>query len=234
MPADQWPAARRPRSCGRSTTPGNSTAVNAENRMFEVSAGLTDQPPAIDERAVEVPTTSFARSGGEIHQHVAAEDHVHRIGVVRERWIDVFGQVEVGKCHHASDLRRDLEAPALSRREIPLPEPGRGTAERPFAVDALGRLAQESRVDVRGQDGDVPVRVRSGSAGRGAWRWNRVPRPCSSPRSRCADAVRPPAGRAAVPARFALRGPQALFLAEEIGFPHGQVAGQDFDLIPGQ
>ena len=89
----------------------------------------------------------------EIHQHVATEDHVHRVGVIGKRRIDIVGQIEKSEGDHLFDPGQDFKATAADLSEILLFQPHRSVAEGPFPKNAFGRLFQETRVDVGGQDG---------------------------------------------------------------------------------
>ena len=87
------------------------------------------QPAAVHNRMVQIADHFLRQFLGEIHQHIAAEDDVHRIGVVRQRWVNVIGKIQIGKRHHLLDARMDFKASLRPRFEIALLDPGRCAAE---------------------------------------------------------------------------------------------------------
>jgi len=92
----------------------------------------------------------------EVHQHVSAENHVHRVCIVHKRRIDVFREIQIGECDHFSDPGQEFETLATGFKII-LFQPCWRATERPFAENTFPRLLQETRINIRAENSHLPL-----------------------------------------------------------------------------
>jgi hypothetical protein len=70
----------------------------------------------------EIPDHLTHLGRREVHQYIAAEDQIHRVGVGLERRINVLHQIQRGKRHQLLDLRDDGVAAIRDSGKIALLE----------------------------------------------------------------------------------------------------------------
>jgi hypothetical protein len=180
---------------------------------MEQVAGTDDQPPAIHKAAIEAAEHLASLPRHEIHQDVAAEDHVDGIQVVQECGIDVLGQIEVVEVHHFFDVREDLEGILSPCAEVCVCGRRGRVAEGPLAVDAVGGVLQ--KVEHHGD------RVRFFA--------------CTAAGAPDLEAVvAPTAGAHQLGKNAFFQGGQGRLVAEEVGLSNGKIACQDLGLLSAQ
>ena len=116
------------------------------------------EPSVVRQTAVKISDCSGSGVRQEIHQHVAAEDDIHGVGVTTEQGIGILRQIVIGKRHHFFDDGQDFKVSASYFPEVVVPDPVRIVAKLPFAVHPGQRFFEKIRVNVRAQNGDLPVR----------------------------------------------------------------------------
>src|SRR5258706_8212211 len=92
-----------------------------------------------------------------IHQHVAAKNDVHRIGIIQQRRKVVLRQVEIAKSNHPFDIGENLKTAVGFFCEVSFFESRRGAAKRPFSVDTVGSFREKVRIYIRRQYSDLPI-----------------------------------------------------------------------------
>src|ERR1700730_17934149 len=93
---------------------------------------------------------------GEVHQHIPAEDDIHRVRTVQERRIKVLHQVEIREGDHLLDGRRNGPTSAWSSFEVCVSYPLRSVPERPVCVDPFRSFVKRPSIQVRRQNCYLP------------------------------------------------------------------------------
>ena len=145
---------------------GIPAGTNSPNTSSEASVALTTNASAVHERSAEIRHHLADLLAGKIHQHIAAKDQIHRVGVVRERGIDVLDEIQARERDHLPHRRQQRE-PSLRRPDEIRGRVSSGTprttivhTRRPSPCANFGLMSgRENR--------DLPV-IRSGKARRKA------------------------------------------------------------------
>ena len=167
---------------------GELDAAQLHKERIRRLAWAHREPAARCQRRTDPGDDLAALRRAEIHQYVAAEDHVDRFGPRRRRRIDLVDEVQSAECDHLPNLVDHLVAAGGGALEITLLHARRRVAERPFAIGRRRGLFEKARVEIgRDRPSAATPRGRQGGDAAGS-RACTPPRRCSSLRSTAAAA----------------------------------------------
>ena len=200
--------------------------VDGEERAEELGRSLDraqDQPSSRQEGALEASDRLPLDFGSEVHEHVAAQDQVHRAGVRDQRWVAILGQVEGPEGHHPSDARIQLEHLSSCGAKVAGSDPRWRLAEGPLPVEPARRDVERVAVDVGSEKREPPTRaVGEQTVEENRQRVGLLPRSApGAPEPEPQQAFRAPLGDEHGE-DVLLQGVETGAITEEVGLTHGE------------
>ena len=196
--------------------------------------GGDDEPAIFHERRGKSPKHVARNAGLEIHEHIAAQEHIDVACAIEKGREVISREVEIVEAHEGAELGAYGEILSRSGGEKAGVVPGRVAAKGPGAIHPGSGFGETGEIDVRGQQRNVPpVQIGNEAMEHDGQGIGLFPRATPGAPEAQAHPARPPL--------FDQRRKQLAFkmakqrrVPKEIGLAGGQVRREGVEFIAGQ